>query len=87
MLDHFFGDRSAPAWSVHVFSATNFEGEPVGGEEGELRWFPVEEIPYGEMWEDDLYWLPLLLDGKDFDGSFYFNGDASRLLDFKLTTS
>ncbi len=51
-LDHYFGDRSVPAWSVHVFSATEFDGEAVGGEEGELRWFPVEEIPYGEMWEN-----------------------------------
>ena len=44
----------------------------------------MEEIPYGEMWEDDLHWLPLLLEGKDFDGAFNFNGDASRLLDYKL---
>ena len=86
-LDHFFGDRSVPVWSVHVFSASDFEGEPVGGEEGELWWFPLEEIPYGEMWEDDIHWLPPLLDGKEFDGAFYFNEDASRLLEFKLTTS
>ena len=84
VLDHFFGDRSAPAWSVHIFSATEFDGDPVGGEEGELRWFPVDEIPYGEMWEDDLHWLPLLLEGKNFDGAFYFDEDASRLLDFRL---
>jgi len=45
----------------------------------------VEEIPYGEMWDDDIHWLPLLLEGRDFDGAFYFNGDASRLLDFRLT--
>ena len=83
-LDHYFGDRSAPAWSVHVFSATEFDGEPVGGEEGELRWFPVGEIPYGEMWEDDAHWLPLLLGGRDFDGAFYFNEDASVLLDHSL---
>ena len=87
LLDHYFGDRSTPAWSVHIFSATEYEGEPVGGEEGELRWFPVEEIPYGEMWEDDIHWLPLLLEGRDFDGAFYFNEDASRLLDFRLSTS
>ena len=86
LLDHYFGDRSKPAWSVHIFSVTEYEGEPVGGEEGELRWFPVEEIPYGEMWEDDIHWLPLLLEGRDFDGAFYFNEDASRLLDFRLST-
>jgi 8-oxo-dGTP diphosphatase len=86
LLDHYFGDRSTPAWSVHIFSATEFDGDLVGGEEGELRWFPVEEIPYGEMWEDDLHWLPLLLEGRNFDGAFYFNEDASRLLDFRLST-
>lgn len=85
VLDHYFGDRVTPAWSVHIFSATEFEGDPVGGEEGELRWFPLEEIPYGEMWEDDLHWLPLLLEGRDFEGVFYFNEDASRLLDFRLS--
>jgi hypothetical protein len=70
---------------VYIFFATEFEGDPVGGDEGKLRWFPVDEIPYGEMWEDDLHWLPLLLDCRDFDGAFYFNEDASRLLDFRLT--
>ncbi len=85
-MDHFFGDRTTPAWSVHIFSATEFDGDPVGGEEGELRWFPLEEIPYGEMWEDDIHWLPLLLEGKNFDGAFCFNEDASRLLDFRLNT-
>ena len=85
VLDHYFGDRVTPAWSVHIFSATEFEGDPVGGDEGELRWFPVDEIPYGEMWEDDLHWLPLLLEGRDFDGAFYFNEDASGLLDFRLS--
>ena len=84
VLDHYFGDRSAPAWSVHVFSATEFDGEPVGGEEGELRWFPLGEIPYGEMWEDDLYWLPLLLEGRDFDGSFYFDEGATVLLEHRV---
>ncbi len=86
ILNHFFGDNTTPAWSVHIFSASEFDGDPVGGEEGELRWFPVEEIPYSEMWEDDRHWLPLLLEGENFDGAFYFNEDASRLLDYKLST-
>ena len=85
LLDHYFGDRTSPAWSVHIFSTNQFQGEPISGEEGELHWFPVEEIPYNEMWEDDFHWLPLVLEGKDFDGTFYFTEDASKLIDFKLT--
>jgi hypothetical protein len=37
------------------------------------------------MWQDDKHWLPLLLDGKDFTGEFFFNEDGSELLDFNLT--
>jgi 8-oxo-dGTP diphosphatase len=85
-LDHYFGDRKIPAWSVNIFSATDFVGEPMSGEEGELRWFPIEEIPYNEMWEDDRHWLPLLIRGEDFDGEFYFTKDASKLLEYRLRT-
>jgi len=84
-LRHYFGDVDEPDWIVYQFSVTEFEGEPMESDEGELRWFPVDEIPYGEMWQDDEHWLPLLLDGKDFTGDFYFNEDGSELLDFTLT--
>ena len=85
-LRHYFGQVDEPDWIVYQFSATDFEGEPKESDEGVLRWFPVDEIPYGEMWQDDEHWLPLLLDGKDFTGDFYFNEDGSELLDFTLTT-
>ena len=34
------------------------------------------------MWEDDRYWLPLMLEGRSFDGRFLFEGD--RLLGHQL---
>ena len=44
------------------------------------RWFNINEIPYEEMWPDDQYWLPLLLNGKLFRGKFEFNleGEIAR---------
>ena len=84
ILKHYFGDRSKPAWVVHIFSAKEFLGKLMEGEEGILKWFPIEEIPYTEMWEDDRHWLPLLLDDKIFDGDFYFNKEATELHDYKL---
>ncbi|KPJ85054.1 MAG: hypothetical protein AMS17_15060 [Spirochaetes bacterium DG_61] len=84
-LKHYFGNVDEPAWIVYQLSTTDYQGELRESEEGELRWFPVDEIPYGEMWQDDEHWLPLLLEGKDFEGDFYFNEDGTALLDHKLT--
>ncbi len=58
---------------VHVFLATNFAGEPRESEEMRPEWFNVEDIPYQQMWPDDEYWLPLLIAGKKFEGSFLFD--------------
>ncbi len=57
---------------VHVFSATDFKGQPVETEEMKPQWFKIDRIPYNQMWPDDKYWLPLLLNGKNFQGNFYF---------------
>jgi len=83
-LSHFFGEGAEPDWVVHVYSTCEFEGEPREGGEGELRWFPLDEIPYGEMWPDDEHWLPLLLEGKRFEGEFHFNQEGTELLEHRL---
>jgi 8-oxo-dGTP diphosphatase len=28
------------------------------------------------MWEDDIHWLPLAMEGKHFEGSFIFDGQV-----------
>lgn len=80
IVNHYFGDVSDPTWTVHHYSASEFDGEPNESEEGELRWFPLEKIPYDKMWQDDIYWLPHQIEGKRFQGHFYFNDDASQLI-------
>jgi 8-oxo-dGTP diphosphatase/2-hydroxy-dATP diphosphatase len=70
---------------VHVFSCTNFEGEIKETEEMAPEWFKIEEIPFDQMWPDDKYWLPLLLEGKNFRGNFYFEG--RKLLDYQIETT
>jgi 8-oxo-dGTP diphosphatase len=68
-----FGSPSRIDWSVHVFSSTSWIGAPRPSDEGVLRWFALDEIPYAEMWPDDRHWLPLLLEGKRFRGWFLLN--------------
>ena len=67
---------------VHIFSATDYEGEPTETEEATPLWAPVGEIPYDEMWEDDRLWLPLVLKGVTFTGRYIFDGDT--MLDYEL---
>ncbi len=57
---------------VHVFSVADFAGTPQETEEMRPQWFSKRQVPYGEMWPDDQYWLPLLMSNKKFHGFFHF---------------
>lgn len=87
VLKHFFGRGSEPDWIVYIFSTSDFEGELKEGNEGILRWFAFDEIPYENMWQDDEHWLPLLLDGRRFNGEFYFNAEGTELLHHNLIST
>jgi 8-oxo-dGTP diphosphatase/2-hydroxy-dATP diphosphatase len=58
---------------VHVFKIDEYTGEPKESEEMRPQWFDIGQIPYLEMWSDDEHWLPLLIAGKKFKGSFLFD--------------
>lgn len=56
--------RETANMKVDAYIATSWDGEPAESEEMAPRWFNLSEIPYGEMWADDIYWLPKVLEGK-----------------------
>ena len=60
-------------WEVNYFRLGGFYGEPRETTEMSPRWFNIEDIPYGSMWDDDKYWMPLFLEGKKFAGNFKFD--------------
>ncbi len=70
----------------HIFSTRDFSGQmrEKGDDGGELKWFPINAIPLGEMWEDDKYWFPHMLEMKKFDADFYFEGDKITRHEIKL---
>ncbi len=74
-------------YSIHVwvFRATAHSGEAIQTEEAIPQWTAYEQIPYDEMWADDRLWLPLLLEGKRFEGRFLFDGDAMLGYDVSQT--
>lgn len=70
----FPSDGSSPMnTEVRVFTCTHWKGEPHETEEMRPQWFKINSIPYDEMWVDDQYWLPLVLDNKIIEGNFTFN--------------
>lgn len=63
-----------PEWdqNVHLFLAKKWEGEPEESEEMMPKWFSLSKIPYSDMWDDDKYWLPHILEGKKLTAHFVF---------------
>jgi 8-oxo-dGTP diphosphatase len=58
-----------------VYTANNFTGTPTETDEADPLWYPLDKIPYAEMWADDIIWMPKMLEGHDFSGRFLFDGD------------
>lgn len=71
-------------YSLHgeVFFAHAYTGTPISTREADPFWCEVADIPYEEMWEDDRFWLPPALAGKQFAGYFIF--DEDRMLSMKV---
>lgn len=85
ILNFYVSDRAHPYGRCHLFMIRSFEGTPTSGDEGELKWFQMDKIPYEKMWDDDRYWLRHALDGKKFDAEFVFDGQRmERIKEFSV---
>lgn len=60
---------------VHVYTTDIWSGDPTESEEMKPYWYPVEDMPYQEMWEDDKYWLPKVLNGEHVKGYCLFDSN------------
>ncbi len=71
-------------FSIHgyVFTATGFEGTPTETDEAIPLWFPIDDLPFDRMWEDDHTWFPHMLAGRYFSGRYIFEDD--RMLDLAI---
>ncbi|MGJ8633028.1 MAG: 8-oxo-dGTP diphosphatase [Luteolibacter sp.] len=65
-----------PSIFCHVFIGETFEGTPIETDEAVPLWTPLDKIPYERMWQDDRFWLPLVLGGKSVSAKFLFEGET-----------
>lgn len=77
-----FVDQEHDDWLGFVFAASGYTGTPRSTAEAIPAWYPVDDLPFDEMWEDDRYWLPAVLAGERVEGEFLFR--SGRLLAHRL---
>lgn len=63
----------------HLYIVTEWMGTPTESEEMKPNWFSIDNIPYSQMFPDDKYWLPLILEGKKINAYFDFDEDWNLL--------
>ena len=78
-----FENKSEWNQTVHIFTTEIWSEEIVESEEMKPEWYHVDDIPFDQMWPDDKYWFPLLLEGKKFKGKFVLEGQ-DKILEHKL---
>ncbi len=73
-------------YSIHVwvYRTRAFRGEPHATREAEPMWVSQDALPFEEMWEDDRFWLPMVIRGERFRTRWIFDGD--RMLDYVIET-
>jgi 8-oxo-dGTP diphosphatase len=73
-----FADLPDTEHYCHVYVATDWKGELSETEEMRPQWFAIKDIPYADMWPDDRLWLPELILGNPFKGSFVIENETIR---------
>lgn len=68
---------------VWLYLIDEYIGSPQSSSEGKIKWFKLTEIPYSKMWDDDVYWLRKIIDGKKVIGNFIF-GKGNKILLYNL---
>lgn len=68
----------------HLFSTRKSRGRVQSSEEGQVRWFELDSLPVTEMWEDDRFWMPLMLMGARFDAVFVYDRENLHVVEFSI---
>jgi 8-oxo-dGTP diphosphatase len=70
-------------WLVFLYSAVVKEKKSFINLEGDLKWFPVHDIPYNEMWDGDRIFTPNLLNSTDvIEGKFLYRDN--KIIDWSF---
>lgn len=66
----------------HIFLINDWSGQEKESEECRPSWFAFDQIPFDQMWDDDKYWYPDMLQGKILNRCFFFD-ENNKVIKFK----
>jgi len=83
-MDFYFDDKAEWNQRVLVYRVDDFTGEPEETEEMVPKWFPLNEIPWQEMWKGDDQWVPYVIENKKFSGEIHFAEGGEKLVSVEV---
>lgn len=81
-FDEFFKGEPAKI-EMHIFISNRWQGEPVESEEMAPQWFKKDRLPLDQMWHDDPFWLPQVLQDKKIKAWFKLD-ERDELVNHKV---
>ena len=68
--------------NVRIFLVKTWEGVPQETEEMAPFGFDINSIPYQEMWQDDIFWLPKVINGEKVCAKVIFEDDGEGIKEY-----
>ncbi|KAF7326372.1 7,8-dihydro-8-oxoguanine triphosphatase [Mycena venus] len=69
---------------IDIFRAEEYTGVVTESDEMRPKWFDTTDIPFDQMWDEDRYWLPLLLSKQSFSGRADFEREGEKYIPKKM---
>ena len=74
-----FKDGEKIYYDTSIFIADDYEGDLQTTDEMRPEWFDIENLPYSQMFGDDVYWLKEVLNGKRINAKFCFDNSFNLI--------
>ena len=84
VADLYFRNIEGMEWSHAgiVYIVRKWKGTPLCSDEMEPQWFSADTLPFESMWEADIHWLPMILNGQKIRGIITFDGDGETVINY-----
>ena len=83
---YFPGKEKREKWNfkTKIYIVEEWKGEPVNSDEMEPEWFTMDSVPYKDMWDDNRYFLPRILEGRTIEAHMMYDEKGERIQEYSI---